>query len=121
TLHRLKPVASDYGLKPDWSARWRTLMVDAHQVTLKSSSGSGAIWFLIYSAHTSSVTFPLWRPNILCPINAGPNNACATRRTRSAIYGSSAPSDTAQHVTQTNSEESTEAYARGLDLSLRHE
>src|SRR5471030_2843163 len=56
---RLKPVASDYGLKPDWSARWRTLMVDAHQVTLKSSSGSGAVWFLIYSAHTSSVTFPL--------------------------------------------------------------
>src|SRR5476649_479271 len=34
-------------------------MVDAHQVTLKSSCGSGAVWFLIYSAHTSSVTFPL--------------------------------------------------------------
>src|ERR1700678_1784205 len=34
-------------------------MVDAHQVTLESSSGSGAVRFLIYSAHTSSVTFPL--------------------------------------------------------------
>jgi hypothetical protein len=32
---------------------WRT------QVTLKSSSGSGGVWFLIYSAHTSSVTLPL--------------------------------------------------------------
>jgi hypothetical protein len=29
------------------------------QVTLKSSSGSGGVWFLMYSAHTSSVTLPL--------------------------------------------------------------
>ena len=29
------------------------------QTTLKSSSGSGGFWFLMYSFHTSSVTFPL--------------------------------------------------------------
>jgi hypothetical protein len=32
---------------------WRT------QTTLKSSSGSGGVWFWIYSFHTSSVTLPL--------------------------------------------------------------
>ena len=52
-LHRLKAVASGYGLKPDQSAIRRT------QVTLKLSSGSGGVWFLMYSTHTSSVTFPL--------------------------------------------------------------
>ena len=29
------------------------------QVTLKLSSGSGGVWFLIYSTHISSVTLPL--------------------------------------------------------------
>jgi hypothetical protein len=48
-----KAVASSYGLKPDQSAIRRT------QVTLKLSSGSGGFWFLMYSVHTSSVTFPL--------------------------------------------------------------
>jgi len=28
-------------------------------VTLKLSSGSGGVWFLMYSAHTTSVTLPL--------------------------------------------------------------
>ena len=31
----------------------------ADYTTSKSSSGSGGFWFLIYSFHTSSVTFPL--------------------------------------------------------------
>ena len=29
------------------------------QTTSKASSGSGGFWFLMYSFHTSSVTFPL--------------------------------------------------------------
>src|SRR5262249_48130515 len=49
-----KAVASDYGSKPDWSA-----CCGRPHVTLKSSSGSGGLWFLMYSAHTSSVTLPL--------------------------------------------------------------
>ena len=31
----------------------------ADYTTVKSSSGSGGFWFLMYSCHTSSVTFPL--------------------------------------------------------------
>src|SRR5215831_18313844 len=49
-----KAVASDYGSKPDRSA-----CGGRPHVTLKSSSGSGGLWFFMYSAHTSSVTLPL--------------------------------------------------------------
>lgn len=36
------------------SADW-----EPSQVTLKLSSGSGGVWFLMYSTHISSVTLPL--------------------------------------------------------------
>src|SRR5215471_6637368 len=48
-----KAVASDYGLKP------RSVRLRRTQITLKPSSGSGGLWFLMYSAQTSSVTLPL--------------------------------------------------------------
>ena len=41
---------------------------------MKLSSGSGAVWLLMYSTHTSSVTFPLLAtqyplaPEVLAPI-----------------------------------------------------
>jgi hypothetical protein len=41
SLHRLKAVASGYGLKPDPSAVRRT------HVTLKLSLGSGGAWFSV--------------------------------------------------------------------------
>src|SRR5262250_2781495 len=52
-LHRLKGGGFRLRLKAG-SVRLRRT-----HVTLKASSGSGAFWFLMYSAHTSSVTFPL--------------------------------------------------------------
>src|SRR5262245_10965394 len=52
-LHRLKGGGFKLRLKAG-SVRLRRT-----QVTLKASSGSGALWFLMYSAQTSSVTLPL--------------------------------------------------------------
>src|SRR5262249_49187705 len=52
-LHRLK--GGGFGLR----LKAGSVRLRRTQVTLKSSSGSGALWFLMYSVQTSSVTFPL--------------------------------------------------------------
>ena len=51
-LRRWLPVSAKAGLigRPADGCRY---------TTSKSSSGSGGVWFLMYSFHTSSVTFPL--------------------------------------------------------------
>jgi hypothetical protein len=52
-----KAVASRYSLKPDQSAIRRTHVT--FKLSSKLSSGSGGVWFLMYSTHISSVTLPL--------------------------------------------------------------
>ena len=54
-LHRLKGGGFELRLK----AGFGPPLADLAQVTLKLSSGSGGFWLLMYSIHTSSVTFPL--------------------------------------------------------------
>src|SRR5436190_1943890 len=70
-LHRLKGGGFRLRLKAG-SVRLRRT-----QVTLKSPSGSGGVWFLMYSPITSSVTLSLPTPNSVSPADADPSGACA--------------------------------------------
>ena len=55
--HRLK--GGGFGLRLKAGSVRRAADEARNHVTLKLSSGSGGIWFLMYSIHISSVTLPL--------------------------------------------------------------